>query len=283
MDRTYFTLFNYHMSKSNTSFPLLKQLVMQKWKPERIYEKVGVRDEESPDGFPRADEGQSVSRGTRTRSLISGIVVAGLTVMCIAGIIWWPARIQDQAIQMAAYDHSHDDHPVHPAHGGSDSHLFEHLGPSSSSEHSPHPQSDDNDTVATCGSTLEEAQALGCHWDLLAAAWLPPACIDQELTEDFRAQGPWRYFADREGTQELVEEELQYRVGKGNEYYTSLRYHKTHCSYQWRKMHRAMERGTKIENKLADYHHTMHCGYVQMQQGDMEDLMTKITVELMTC
>ncbi|KAK2605523.1 hypothetical protein N8I77_008356 [Diaporthe amygdali] len=281
--KTYFTLNKHHMSKSNTSFPLLKQLAMQKWKPERVYEKVGVRDEESSNEYPRADEVERVSRGTRTRPLISGIVVTGLMAVCIAGIVWWPGRIQDQAIRMAAYDHSHQDHPSHPAHDHSDSHLFEHLGPSSSSDHSPYPQSKDDDTVATCGSTLAEAQALNCTWDLLAAAWLPPACIDEELTADFRAQGPWTYFADREGTQELFEEELQYRVGKGNEYYTSLRYHKTHCSYQWRKMHRAMERGTKIENKLADYHHTMHCGYVQMQQGDMEDLMTKITVELMTC
>lgn len=268
------------MSTSNTSLPLLKQLIMQKWKPEQVYEKVGLRDEESPNGFPLSKVGRRASLGTRIRSLISGVILAALMAVCIAGIVWWPARIQDQALQMAAQDHSHQDHAAHPAHDHSahdhpESLHWEHLGPSDGSEK--------DKAVANCGSTIDEARALNCTWDLLAAAWLPPACIDQELTQDFRDQGPWRYFADREGTQELSEEDLQYRVGPGNEYYTSLKYHKTHCSYQWRKMHRAMERGTKIENKLADYHHTMHCGYVQMQQGDMEDLLTKITVELMTC
>jgi hypothetical protein len=32
-------------------------------------------------------------------------------------------------------------------------------------------------------------------------------------------------------------------------------------------MHRAMQMGKKIENKLADYHHTVRCGYVNMQEG----------------
>lgn len=275
------------MSIPNTSPPLLKRLIMAKWKPEQVYEKVGLRDEESPNGFPLSKVGHRGTLGTRIRSLISGLIVATLMAVCIAGIVWWPARIQEQAVQVATHGHSSssshqdqaDEHPAHD-HASHDHNPapvhWEHLGPAVSSV-------EDKTAVATCGSTIEEAMALNCTWDLLAAAWLPPACIDQELTEDFRSQGPWRYFADREGKEELTEEDLQWRVGEGNEYYTSLRYHKTHCSYQWRKMHRAMERGSKIENKLADYHHTMHCGYVQMQQGDMEDLLTKITVELMTC
>jgi hypothetical protein len=81
----------------------------------------------------------------------------------------------------------------------------------------------------------------------------------------------------------LLEEELQYRVGEGKEFFTSLKYHRTHCSYQWGKMHRAMQMGKKIENKLADYHHTVRCDYVNMQEGDMEGFLTKITVEIMTC
>ncbi|KUI72152.1 hypothetical protein VM1G_07808 [Cytospora mali] len=271
------------MSTPTTSLPLLKQLIMQKWRPEQVYNKVRSRDEESHYVFPLENEGQKVFLGTKARSLISGIVVAGLMVLCIAGIAWWPARIQEQAVQMAAYDHSQHDHFGHSAYGHSDSAYWKSVEPSSNSDNSPQPQSEDDDTIATCGSTVEEAKALNCTWDLLAAAWLPPACIDQELNEEFRNEGPWRYFADREGTEELPEEELPYRVGEGMEFYASLKYHKTHCSYQWRKMHRAMMRGTKIENKLADYHHTKHCGHVQMQQGDMDDLMTKITVELMSC
>jgi hypothetical protein len=260
--------YNYHLP--STPFSLLKQLVMPKWMHEHVYEKVG---DESTDGFPLGKEGRRIFLGVKTWSLVSGVVVAGLMAACITGIVWWPALIQ--AAQLAAYNHSHRlDHspPVH-------SHHSEHHG---TCNHSPYSKSK-VDTVATCGSTIKEAKALNCTWDLLAAAWLPPACIDKELTDDFRAQGPWKFFADRNGTEELLEEELPYRIGEGKEYFTSLKYHRTHCSYQWRKMHRAMQMGTKIENKLADYHHTIHCGYVSMQEGDMEDLLTKITVEFMTC
>lgn len=242
---------------------------MEKWRPGQAYQK--VRGKESIDRFLLRKEGQRIFLGIKTRSLVSGVVIAGLIAACIAGIIWWPARIQ--AAQLAAYNHPyHSSHKVHLDH-------FEHPG---NYDHSPSSKSKD-DTIATCGNTIEEAKALNCTWDLLAMAWLPPACIDKALADEFRTQGPWRYFADPDGIEELFEEELQYRVGKGHEFYTSLKYHRTHCSYQWRKMHRAMQMGTKIENKLADYHHTMHCGDVIMQGGDMEDLLTKITVELMTC
>ena len=44
-----------------------------------------------------------------------------------------------------------------------------------------------------------------------------------------------------------------------------------------------MQMGKNIENKLGDYHHTVRCDYVNMQEGDMEGFMTKITVEIMTC
>lgn len=248
---------------------------MQKWKSKKqVYERVG--DEESSEGFPARKTGGNGFPGIKFGSFVLGVLVAGLMAACTAGIILWPTRIQ--AAQLEAYKHSH--HSDHSAHDV----QLEHSEHANSGDHdySPSPQSKDY-TISTCGSTLEEAKALNCEWDVMAAGWLPPACIDRELTEEFRAEGPWRYFADQNGTEELLEEELQYRLGEGNEYYASLRFHKTHCGYQWRKMHRAMQRGTKIENKLADYHHTLHCGYVNMQEGDLEDLLTIITVELMSC
>lgn len=241
---------------SNTSFPLLKHLAMQKWKPEQVYEK--VEDEESIDGFPVGKAGGRRLLGIKARSLATGMAVAGLMAACITGIVWWPGHIQ--AAELAAYEHSHESaHPAHP----------------------PHAQPDD--VVATCGSSVEEAQALNCTWDLLASSWLPPACIDQELTDEFREQGPWRFFEHKNRTGELFEPELPYRVGPGMEYYSTLRWHKVHCGYQWRKMHRAMMKGMKIEGHLNSYAHTEHCGVVALQQGEMEDLVTLATVEFMTC
>ena len=180
---------------------------------------------------------------------LSGISIALITATCLGVIVWWPYRL------LAALDAPYINH---------------------------------DEVLHHCGQThtVKEAKALGCKWDLLAAAWLPPACIDQELTDQFRKasqKGPWHYYAEKDGSDELQEEDLQYRVGENQTYFTTLRYHRTHCDYQWRKMHRAWQRGTWIEDQLAAYHHTKHCGFVGLQEAELEDLATEISVEFMNC
>jgi len=253
---------------STSSFPLLKQLATQTWNHEQVYEKVD--DEESNDEFPGGKPGRKTFLGIKIRSLVSGVVIIGLIAVCITGIVWWPSRIV--AAQLAAYNDSHPS--SHSAHEHSE--QFSNTDYSLSSVPT-------SDTVATCGSTLEEAQALNCVWDGLGGYWVPPACYDKEITEQFLAAGPWKYFNDHAGTQELAEEDLKYRFGEENKYYTTLKYHRVHCSFQWRKMHRALEKGWKVENMLMDYHHTLHCGTVSLQEGQMDDILTSITIELATC
>jgi hypothetical protein len=82
--------YNYHMS--STPFPLLKQLAMQKWKHEHVYQKVG--DEKSTDGFPLGKEGRKIFLGIKIWPLVSAVVVAGLMTASVIGIVWWPALIQ---------------------------------------------------------------------------------------------------------------------------------------------------------------------------------------------
>ncbi|KAK8097636.1 uncharacterized protein PG998_013122 [Apiospora kogelbergensis] len=50
-----------------------------------------------------------------------------------------------------------------------------------------------------CGNTPSEAIARGCHFDMVATAWLPPRCIDTELMEEFLSEHPWRFYADQQG------------------------------------------------------------------------------------
>jgi hypothetical protein len=134
-----------------------------------------------------------------------------------------------------------------------------------------------------CGTTVDEARALGCKFDVLAAAWMPEACLDEELTEEFRNRGPWQYFADASGKVELSEEELSMRVGPDGMFWTTQKWHVIHCAYQWRKMHRAMQSGRRIESSLADYAHTKHCGHVFLDRSPLENLLTEITVEYLSC
>ena len=41
-----------------------------------------------------------------------------------------------------------------------------------------------------CGNSSSEAVAMGCEYEPLAAAWLPPACRDSELSAEFDHAGP---------------------------------------------------------------------------------------------
>lgn len=141
-----------------------------------------------------------------------------------------------------------------------------------------------NDFKYHCGSTIAEAKSLGCKFDLLSAAWVPPPCIDTELTEQFRREKDWKYYLDREGTMELPESELEFREGGvEGEFWATLEWHQVHCGYEWRKMHRALEVGGRVESALGEYHHTVHCGKVFKDRSPLDKLETKITVEFLTC
>ena len=140
-----------------------------------------------------------------------------------------------------------------------------------------------NEVTSSCGNSTAEAQALGCSFDLLAAAWLPEECQDRDLTEEFRAQGPWQYFEDSDGQVELREGDLWKRSGPSESYWATRRWHTVHCSFEWRKMHRAIERGARMEDALRDYRHTIHCGKMFLKEGPWDELTTEITVEFLGC
>ena len=140
-----------------------------------------------------------------------------------------------------------------------------------------------NEVASSCGNSTAEAQALGCSFDLLSAAWLPEECQDRDLTEEFRAQGPWQYFEDSDGQVELWEGDLWKRSGSSETYWATRKWHTVHCSFEWRKMHRAIERGARMEDALRDYRHTIHCGKMFLKEGPWDELTTEITVEFLGC
>ncbi|KAE8347820.1 hypothetical protein BDV24DRAFT_157298 [Aspergillus arachidicola] len=43
----------------------------------------------------------------------------------------------------------------------------------------------------SCGSTAVEARTAGCQFDLTTFTWVPPACFDEPLMEDFLASRNW--------------------------------------------------------------------------------------------
>lgn len=61
-----------------------------------------------------------------------------------------------------------------------------------------------------CGNSTAQARELGCKFDALSAAWLPPHCRDDDLLDEFlnHKDGPWEYWADQEHQQPLSMEEV---------------------------------------------------------------------------
>ena len=234
--------------------PLPKKLAMREWIPTvpttPEYRKL---DEESSSDFTPYTQQSIPSEPSKIWKITRVATVGLFNAACLFAFVWWPSRILSAGISPVQ--------KIPDLSAGTD-HL---------------------ESVHHCGRSIEEAKKLGCTWDLLAGSWLPQRCIDQELTDEFRAAGDWHFYVDKNGTEELMESELQYRVGPGMDYYTTLEYHRTHCSFQWRKMHRAMQSGGRIENALANYEHTLHCGFVFLQDGDLQDLLTEISVEFFYC
>lgn len=138
-----------------------------------------------------------------------------------------------------------------------------------------------------CGSTTAEAEALGCTYNELELGWLPQACQDHEITELFHQAGPWTYYSDPNKTRELTLEEVSRTVDTGKHIWMSQRWHSVHCLFQWKKMHRAvMLNSGRMAEGLADYHHTMHCESVIMDEltgKDAEGMTAEGIVELMSC
>jgi hypothetical protein len=121
----------------------------------------------------------------------------------------------------------------------------------------------DRDIKYTCGNSTEQALELGCHFDLLSVSFVPWQCVDWELEKEFLAEGPWKYWADRHQKEEIPEDQLWARPTMPNDsFHVTMHWHRMHCLYQWRKMHRALDSGRRMDTSYSAYGHTLHCGDV---------------------
>lgn len=115
-----------------------------------------------------------------------------------------------------------------------------------------------SDKVVECGETPEEARARGCAFDPVSFSWLPPLCFDGELVERFLAMRDWQwYYHANDTTSPVPFAEVQ--KGEHPWLFVTREFHIFHCTYQWRKMHRAMLQGTPVDSYIGNYSHTGHC------------------------
>ncbi|KAF7595379.1 hypothetical protein BBP40_006373 [Aspergillus hancockii] len=136
-----------------------------------------------------------------------------------------------------------------------------------------------------CGDTIEEALANNCKYDSFAAAWLPPACRNDELLEQFEQAGPnadgsWQYFADKNKTQVLSLEQVAMLPKTGSHFFTTHQWHLVHCAYYWKKMFLATETGITIEARYNNLAHINHCEMMFLKRDPLDTIVTEAGVAL---
>ncbi|KAF4999671.1 hypothetical protein FDECE_11425 [Fusarium decemcellulare] len=134
--------------------------------------------------------------------------------------------------------------------------------------------------VCFCGDSVADAINLGCKYDFLASVWLPPHCIDEELSAEFEKAGPgkngaWTYYADSFGTKQLAVQDVpSYADRPGGLYYATKEWHLVHCFFYWRKQIRSSSTGVTVEPRYNNEGHAIHCGKMLYQNATMQDVAT---------
>jgi len=132
----------------------------------------------------------------------------------------------------------------------------------------------------SCGTTPSSARENGCFFDLISFAWQVPECYDASLVSEFSSWDTWSFFIENRGNVTLPQEIAM--LGEQS-LYTTWYYHVVHCTFMWRQMHRAFERGW-IDSHLLSYNHTLHCQAVLLAEGFApDDVVTQANVIFPEC
>lgn len=135
---------------------------------------------------------------------------------------------------------------------------------------------------SNCGATPSEAKAKGCIFDLMSWCWLPPACHDETLSREILDWGPWLWYEDVKATRPVAQDIAA--LGEIDILYVEESFHQTHCTYIWKKMHRAYLAQRAIDSYIGGFNHTIHCSGVLLRQGvAWNQVDTSVVLKYPTC
>jgi hypothetical protein len=149
--------------------------------------------------------------------------------------------------------------------------------------------SDNAITNCNCGASIKDAISNGCKYDSMATSWLPSACRDDELIDQFNHAGPgpngeWNYFKTQAGNESYTLTEVALLAEKeGDEaaFWTTHEWHIAHCLFYWRKESRARVDGkTAIEKSFTGEYHVNHCEDVLKACRPLDEINTRSTAGL---
>ncbi|KAA8647073.1 uncharacterized protein ATNIH1004_005756 [Aspergillus tanneri] len=137
-------------------------------------------------------------------------------------------------------------------------------------------------TPLPCGKSPTEALARGCHFDIIATAWLPPKCIDYELVSEFIASYQWQYFPSANGTDPYLDDPDTLGSQTGL-IWTTHRWHYAHCLFMWKKLNRALVRGRMTDGETIKLGHTEHCSTTILKMKDPDVIGSIVEVIYPPC
>jgi hypothetical protein len=134
-------------------------------------------------------------------------------------------------------------------------------------------------TSCACGSSIEAAEALGCHFDPIAAAWVRPECFDEALIDEFNHSGPgpngqWNYYADPTGNNMMSLNDVAALGGTHNHFFSTQEWHLAHCTFTWRKQFRAQRTGLIAGKRYDTEEHIRHCEMMIKKRDALQDIVT---------
>ena len=135
--------------------------------------------------------------------------------------------------------------------------------------------------VSHCGNSTEEARALGCIYERVTMSWVPPACYDATLDDEWNHFGNWSLFDDPSATIPLSVEQV--KSGEYEMLYTDVEWHLSHCTYAWKKMHRAFSEKRPLDSPTWKYAHTEHCSRLLLAGLPRDRRSTTVEREFATC
>lgn len=120
-----------------------------------------------------------------------------------------------------------------------------------------------------CGSTPDEALALGCKFDVLNYSWQPAECFDEEIYNKYweksQEHGPLKWYADSSFTKELPQDiELLMHTPF---VWVEHRFHVMHCMYTWELMHHGLILNKPVAEWVSNFSHTMHCTHTVLEEN----------------
>ena len=133
-----------------------------------------------------------------------------------------------------------------------------------------------------CGNSPSEALSRGCSFDVMSFAWLPAPCFDKELMQDFLSLRNWVWYRDESGN-EPAADPMAVASGQYDQLFVTQEYHMYHCTYMWRKMHRAVQRALPLDGYIGSMGHTEHCENMLVHQAPLNSTNTVIMSKYVNC